>query len=165
MKQTTCAFTGHRPEKLPCGGDEISSGVMTLKTYLRRAIEQAIADGYTTFISGMSRGVDMWAAEIVLDLQKPHPFINLHAAVPCKTQCGAWACADIDRYLAILKQAQSIHVLSPTYTPSCMHERNRYMVDHASCLIAVYDGTSPGGTANTVQYAQQQGIEIQRIWF
>ena len=33
------------------------------------------------------------------------------------------------------------------------------MVDHASLLIAVYDGT-PGGTQYTIQYAMRRGVEI-----
>lgn len=33
------------------------------------------------------------------------------------------------------------------------------MVDHASLLIAVFDG-SPGGTQYTVQYAMSRGVDI-----
>ena len=50
-------------------------------------------------------------------------------------------------------------VVSETYTPNCMQRRNRYMVDHASLLIAVFDGQS-GGTRNTIQYAMERGIQI-----
>ena len=37
--------------------------------------------------------------------------------------------------------------------------RDRYMVDHASLLIAAFDG-SPGGTRYTVEYAMRRGLEI-----
>ena len=37
---------------------------------LEREIKAAIERGYTTFISGMARGDDIWAAEIVLKLRK-----------------------------------------------------------------------------------------------
>ena len=33
------------------------------------------------------------------------------------------------------------------------------MVDHASLVIAVFDGT-PGGTRYTVEYAMKQGVEV-----
>ena len=52
-------FTGHRPEKLKQSESVI---VKALET----AIKEAIADGKNVFISGMARGVDIWAAEIVL---------------------------------------------------------------------------------------------------
>jgi len=46
-----CAFAGHRPERIRGMEAEIISG-------LRKEILAAIEDGYTTFITGCSRGVD-----------------------------------------------------------------------------------------------------------
>ncbi len=34
------------------------------------------------------------------------------------------------------------------------------MVDHADCLLAVYNGEQRGGTAATVRYAQKIGWKI-----
>ena len=48
------------------------------------------------------------------------------------------------------------------YTRECMQRRNRYMVDHAGLLIAVFDGQS-GGTRGTVQYAMSRGLQIVDI--
>ena len=36
-----------------------------------------------------------------------------------------------------------------------MLKRNRYLVDHAACLLAVYNGEWRGGTAMTVRYARK----------
>ena len=36
-----------------------------------------------------------------------------------------------------------------------MLERNRFMVDHADMLFAVYNGEWRGGTAATVRYARK----------
>lgn len=47
-----CCFTGHRPEKLETTKEEV-------KTWLEKQIDQAIADGFTTFISGCAMGVDI----------------------------------------------------------------------------------------------------------
>ena len=41
-----------------------------------------------------------------------------------------------------------------------MLDRNKFMVDHANLLFAVYAGISRSGTASTVAYAQNQGREI-----
>ena len=41
-------------------------------------------------------------------------------------------------------------------------DRNRYMVDHADTLIAVYGGGA-GGTKNTLEYAQRRGLQIAMI--
>ena len=40
-----------------------------------------------------------------------------------------------------------------------MQRRDRYMVDHASLLIAAFDGTA-GGTRYTVEYALSRGLSI-----
>jgi len=41
-----------------------------------------------------------------------------------------------------------------------MLDRNRFMVEYASTLLAVYNGEQRGGTAATVRYAQKMGREI-----
>ena len=42
-----CCFTGHRPDKMELGEKAI-------KPLLEKAIDEAIADGYVTFITGMA---------------------------------------------------------------------------------------------------------------
>lgn len=73
-KQRYC-FTGHRPEKLATSGKEI-------KPLLEKAIDNAIADGYVTFITGMAKGTDMRAAEIVLEKKKQNNGLHLICAIP-----------------------------------------------------------------------------------
>ena len=74
-----CCFTGHRPEK-------ISATEEAVKAWLEEKIDQAIADGYTTFISGCAMGVDLWAAHIVQSRKKDNPSRNArnnhHPGVP-----------------------------------------------------------------------------------
>ena len=53
-----CCFTGHRPDKMKLGEKEI-------KPLLKKAIDEAIACGYVTFITGMAMGTDIWVAEII----------------------------------------------------------------------------------------------------
>ena len=73
-KRRLC-FTGHRPEKLH--SDEAAVCIV-----LSNAIDAAIADGFATFITGMARGVDIWAAEIVLARKADNPEIRLICALP-----------------------------------------------------------------------------------
>ena len=43
--------------------------------------------------------------------------------------------------------------------------RNQYMVDHASCLLAVYDNDRNlrSGTMQTVNYARRKGLPVTLI--
>ena len=43
-----------------------------------------------------------------------------------------------------------------------MQIRNRYMVDHSTYVLAVWDGT-PGGTGSTVEYALRKERKVLHI--
>lgn len=151
-----CCFTGHRPEKLSKSEDEI-------KAALEEAIRAAITDGYTTFISGMARGVDIWAAEIVLNLRDAGTPIKLICASPYEGFDTKWKAEWQERYNTVMKEADLVRFICKGYSRSCFQTRNEWMVDHSSRVIAVYNG-EPGGTRNTIEYARQNlGFTIEEI--
>ncbi len=59
-----------------------------------------------------------------------------------------------------MEQANSVVYVSREYSRDCMLKRNRFLVDHAACLLAVYNGKPQGGTAMTVRYARKLGRKI-----
>lgn len=65
-----------------------------------------------------------------------------------------------ERYSSILEQADEVVYVNREYREGCMLERNRYMVDHSSVLLAVYNGEWRGGTAMTVRYAKKMGRRV-----
>lgn len=146
-----CCFTGHRPHKL-------NAPEHIVIQQLRQSILHAISEGYVTFISGMAWGVDIWAAEIVLELKKQFP-IHLIAAVPYDGFEKSWDNDWKVRYQQVLSQADLIKYISPHYHKGCFQQRNEWMVNHSSLLIAAYTG-EPGGTRNTVEYAKRNGVKI-----
>ena len=161
-KQTACCFTGHRPGKLPWGDDESDVRCLALKARIRAATESAVLEGMEHFICGMAEGCDLYFCEIVLELKERYPHITLEAALPCPTQADRWSEAQRARYRALLERCDYETMVSEKYTPGCMQRRNRYMVDHASLLIAAHDGV-PGGTRNTIEYALRRGISVVDI--
>jgi len=152
LRKYRCCFTGHRPEKLHKPEEQI-------KKDLEVAILQAVDDGFVTFISGMARGVDIWAAEIVLRLRESNPAIHLVAASPYRGFESRWSADWQSRYNAILQQADLVRFVCPGYSRDCFQRRNEWMVDRSSRVIAVYNG-EPGGTRNTIEYALQHHIQI-----
>ena len=108
----------------------------------------------------MALGVDLWSAQIVLGLQEKYPTIRLHCILPCEGQEIKWADSAQEQYRSILRRSSDVVYVSRKYTQNCMLERNHYLVDHASILVAVYNGTQRSGTGATVRYAQKQGREI-----
>ena len=155
----SCAFTGHRPNKLPWRYDETASGCIALRSVLAEQIALLAEAGVTQFLSGMAEGVDTWAALSVLELREKNPAIKLHCILPCTSQAEKWSASSRDRYRSILELADSIVYVSRDSHKNCMLERNRFMVDASSLLICYFDGR-PGGTAQTVHMAEQSGLEI-----
>lgn len=154
-RKKICCFTGHRPEKLNYTKEQI-------KTKLNLYIDEAIASGYNTFISGMAQGSDLWAAEIIIEKKLKNKSLSLICAVPYKGFSSKWNFADKSKYRYILENATSVYYISPIYTPYCFQARNIWMVDQSSLVIAVFNGSN-GGTMNTIKYAVKKDITIKNI--
>lgn len=150
-KRRLC-FTGHRPEKL-------HSDESAVCTVLSNAIDAAIADGFVTFITGMARGVDIWAAEIVLARKADNPEIRLICALPHPDFEKKWSAAWQARFTAVLQQADLVRTICPAFSMASYQIRNEWMVDHSARVIAVYNGM-PGGTRKTLAYAKEQQVPV-----
>lgn len=150
-----CCFTGHRPEKLRDPQQAVIEA-------LRMAIDQAVDDGLTVFLSGMARGVDLWAAELVLNKRETNPSVKLICAAPYPECCVQWAAPWKEQYIDVWKRADVKRTICPHYEKSCFQRRNQWMVDHSARVIAVWNG-SGGGTKNTIEYALAHGVAVQRL--
>lgn len=104
MDMKICAFTGHRPNSFPWKYDETAPGCVSLKTVLTEQITALADNGVTGFISGMALGVDLWAAQIVLDLRKKNLALKLCCALPCECQEMKWPAHTQKLYRSILRQ-------------------------------------------------------------
>ena len=122
MKQiATCCFTGHRPEKL-----NVPEEIVIRK--LKDAIEDAYADGFSDYISGMSRGVDLWAADFVLELRKEYQNVKLICAVPYEGFEKGWHIELQEKYNEILHAADEVHFICENYSRGSYQKRNEWMI-------------------------------------
>lgn len=151
MKSKGCDLTGHRnfPE----------SQISELRIRLRAEILLAIEDGFTNFISGFAKGVDLLFAAVVVELQDEGTEITLEAAIPYR---GRFKTKDMD-FQRLLKRCVGVGVTADEYTPSCYITRNQTMVQQSARVIAVYDGRERGGTAFTIRYARVTEKDLRII--
>ena len=156
----TCAFTGHRPEKMPWGKGENSPSSVEFKFRLREALEYIIGCGYTDFLSGGSRGFDLMAAEIVLSLRETYPWIRLTMVCPWNGQADKWEEEDRERWRQVLEASDKVVFISGHYEKSVYFQRNAYMIDNAQMLLACYNGDPHSGTGQTIRYAHRKGIKV-----
>lgn len=155
LRKHRCCFTGHRPNKLDYSESEI-------KLLLEKAIDNAISDGYVTFITGMAEGVDIWAAEIVLKKKKDNKDLHLICAVPHPGFEKRRSEYETEKYEDIIKNADYVTTISNNYYRACYQKRNIWMVDYSSLVIAAWNGQA-SGTKNTVNYARCKNIKIVNI--
>lgn len=151
----TCTFTGHRPERLQLPEEQV-------KEWLEEQIVRAADEGYTDFITGMQRGVDLWAAESVLKLIDHDRQIRLIAACAFRGMEENWETDWKERYYYVLSRSELVYYISDHPGRRAYFARNHWMVDRASRLIAVYSG-APGGTKETIEYARKMKRDIVSI--
>ena len=147
-----CCFAGHRPES-------IALSESAAKVWLRGQIQKSIADSFSTFITGMGMGVDIWAAQIVSELKRENDSLHLIAVIPYLAFSAKWNEAWAAAYNRVIREADLVKQISTRYTPDALIERNCWMADHAARLIGIYNGTE-GHTGHLIQYAGQQGLEM-----
>ena len=161
-KNTTCCFSGYRPEKLPWGTMEDDPRCEDLKQRIAQAVTKLYNEDMRHFICGMARGCDTYFCETVLELRQTHTDITVEAAIPCEAQAAKWSEPERNRYFSLIEQCDAETYVSRRYTRECMIERNKYMVDCSAVLLAVFDGQF-GGTMQTIEYARRSGLKIVKL--
>ena len=157
-REYCCCFSGHRPVGLPWRSNESDPRCQAIKLELAARLEAIYSLGYRHFMCGMALGCDMYFAEAVLEMKNRNSDVYLEAVIPCGDQADRWNAPQRERYNRIIDLCDKVTVLQYKYTPDCMLRRNRYMVDHSSLLLSCFSG-NPGGTMNTLLYAQRSGIK------
>ena len=154
MKAKTVCFTGHRTIPM--------LKKWKIEKKLKETLEALIDNGYCYFGAGGALGFDTIAAQTVLGLKKKHPEIKLILVLPCKNQTRGWEEKDVSVYESIIEQADKVVYTQEHYDRGCMFKRNRHLVDNSSVCVA-YLTEEKGGTAYTVNYANQKGVKVINI--
>lgn len=144
----TIAITGHRPEQL----DNID--------WVTKSLQEVFSSLQPELIyQGMAAGADLLSAEIAIAMSLPYV-----AARPWITHTARNE--DRELYNTILTNAFRIDIVDPANEypgPWVYHKRNEHMVDNADICVAVWNGSSKGGTAACVRYAKKKGKRIIQL--
>ena len=141
------AFTGHRPDLFADPPAAQQAVATTLQALLGEHPVQRL-------LLGGQRGVDTWAAQTATALAVP--FTLLLPASPAEFTCE-WAAPDRAVLAHLLSQAETVTVANG-YT-----DRNRRLATEANLLVAIWTGTTGGGTAETLAFAQAAGTPVRDV--
>lgn len=162
-----CAITGHRPTRFKFKYNENYAGCKRLKKRLHDQFILFYEQGVRRFLVGGALGVDMWSGEILLELRKQPEYsdIELVIVLPHPGHDARWDERNKKRMDYMLEQCTEHLTLSTNSRSESYYKRNRYLVDHADYLIAVYDNDRAmrSGTGMTVRYAEKTGKPVVLI--
>lgn len=147
-------FTGHRA--LP---PVRSTAYRQLVKDTEAAIRRAFADGARRFYCGGAEGFDLLCGRLVLLEQERHLDMQLILLLPYTGFGEQFSAQDRTELSRQKKMAEEVVYLSTHYFPGCMALRNRQLVEDADVCIA-HLIRSPSGTAQTVGFAREKGIEV-----
>jgi len=171
--EKTICITGHREKsiipyrELPVYRELTIAAV---KLMLCRYIDMAAERGYEWFISGLATGTDLWAAEHILKKKQVNSSIRLAGAMPYLRHAEHFPAAQkmllekveqgCDRLITVNPDPQAFYNKGPGR--NLYRDRNYYMVDSSSAVIAFIDGgRSWSGTHQTVNYGNRTGRLIK----
>lgn len=146
------AGTGHRPDKLGWYSPNVAARLKGLASVLLAELQPAWV------LSGMALGWDQALAGAALAARIP-----LAAVIPFEGQELRWPAESQATYRKLRAEASWEVVTSGAYSADAMHARNRWMVDNATHVLALWSGAE-GGTAHTVRYAERVGRPVVNAW-
>lgn len=155
MSELHIALTGHRPNKLD-GYNLNTPFYRHMHDSLASVIEYNLPAYDVIWVhSGMALGADIvWACAARTMMKKYPGRVKLHAEIPVMTQPDIWVSAkDKKLWHELVDLADAKSVYAEKYSPKCLQDRNIGMINHADCLLAIWDGSN-GGTKNAVDYAK-----------
>ena len=175
IKKTIC-ISGHRDKSvIPHKKDNSDATLFAVRKMLFCFIDIAISRGFDTFISGLAEGTDLQAADYVRKM-KYAKNLKLIGVMPFMRHSQRFEPLYMNMLEKVEKDSDILTVTSNeaqiTYgknksefsSPSLYRERNYFMVDKSSEIIAfLNDDSFRSGTFQTVNYAKRKGKKIHRF--
>lgn len=154
-KKKTVSFTGYRLSQLYKTKDDPKL-LQSISHKLDEIIEELVENGYTVFLSGLTEGFGLMAAEAVLNFRDKGNDIELWSVSPYIGQEAGYSAADKRRHAEIIKKSDINIATSYEYHKHAYHDHTDYLVDNASQIVCYYDGQN-----GTVKHTVTQAIKAE----
>ncbi|KAB7672972.1 DUF1273 domain-containing protein [Bacillus sp. B1-b2] len=145
--------------------------VTYIKIAIRKHLEQMIEEGLEWVIISGQLGTELWAAEVVFDLQEAYPNLKLGVVTPFLEQEQSWKEPNREWYEEILMQADFVDSISKkTYeNPQQFVNKNVFLVKKSDAMLLFYDEESVGSPKYLYdlakKYKENYPYDIRKIQF
>lgn len=170
-RDTALCVTGHRSKSvIPFqeNPENFEITCYTARLMLDKYISTALKKGYTTLLSGLAEGTDLWAAESMLYHKRFYtdkkligimPFMKHYVGLNSKSlELLRFVERHSDLLITTCDKVNMTYGKHNTATtnPNVYRNRNYFMVENSAAVIAFLSESNPySGTGQTVRYAKQ----------
>ncbi|MCK5486579.1 MAG: DUF1273 family protein [Desulfobacterales bacterium] len=109
--------------------------------------------------TGMALGWDMAIAEACVLLE-----IDYVACLPFPQQADRWSIEQQSQHRDLIDLASHVWTGNDEYARDAFNNRNKYMIDSADQVLALWDGRRTGGTHHAVMHANFREIPVHNLW-
>ena len=163
----SCAITSQRPTRFKFKYQEYMTSCKRLKKRLHDVFTELYRRGVRRFYVGGALGVDLWAGEILLEMRRQEEYQELEIVLvyPFPGHDERWDPKSQERLRHLKENCDQFVMGSKIVGAQGYRERTAYMVEHADCLVAVYDDESPGpsGVEVALQMAEARKLPVVLI--
>ncbi|MFZ3590937.1 DUF1273 domain-containing protein [Bacillus sp. DJP31] len=151
------AITGYKAFELGIFKQD-HKGITYIKKAIKKRLVPMIEDGLEWVIISGQLGTELWAAEVIFELQLDYSELRLAVLTPHLDQEAKWNDTNKEQYEFILSQADFVESITkrPYDNPRQLKVKNQYIVKKSDALMAFYDDEKKGSPFFMVQEAQKK---------
>jgi uncharacterized phage-like protein YoqJ len=164
------AISGYKPFELGIFKNDHPS-VLFIKAAIKKSLLPLIEEGLEWVLISGQLGVELWAAEVLFDLQMEYPNVKLAVITPFLEQEASWKDNNKEWYQSVLAQADFIDsVTKKGYEkPWQFRLKNQFFIEKSGGLLLLYDQEKEGSPKYlfemAIQYQRKQAYPIELITF
>lgn len=136
----TIYVTGYKSYELNIFKDDAPE-INYLKQFIKHKLIQLIEEGLEWVLIQGQMGIELWTAEVVLELKTTFPELKLGMITPFYGHSDRWNEQNQLKYNTIQQQADYVDsVFHSSYEgPHQFKQTDRFMLDHTDLTLLIYD--------------------------
>lgn len=161
------AISGYKPHELSVFSND-HPAVSYIKKAIARRLLSLAEEGLEWVIISGQLGVELWAAEVVYEIQSIYPHLQLAVLAPFLQQEERWNEKNREYYEFIVSQADFFAYITkrPYESPNQFRWKNEFLLAKSDGLLVVYDEEKEGTPKFIVEMAKKkENYPIMSITF
>ncbi|MGF2616817.1 DUF1273 domain-containing protein [Rossellomorea vietnamensis] len=164
------AVTGYKSYELGIFKED-EPALQYIKAAIQKQLESLLEDDLEWVLISGQMGTELWAAEVVFDLQIEYPDLKLAILTPFLNQKENWNENNKEYYEMITSQADFVDSVSkqPYTSPAQFRNRDQLFLHKSDALIILYDEEKEGSPQYfykaAKEYKESHPLDIRQITF